>query len=46
MDTMGLAGLRDGARDDVGMVGDGLDLYDHLLGVHRCGINLSHPMVC
>ena len=41
---MGLERLWHGSRDDVELVGDGVDLYDHLLGSDRRGINLSHPM--
>jgi hypothetical protein len=28
----------------VGMVGNGMDLHDHLLGTDRCRIDLSYPM--
>jgi hypothetical protein len=39
-----LGGLQYGTRDDMGMVGNGMDLHDHLLGARRRGINLPHSM--
>ena len=41
---MGVAGLRHGTWDDVGMVRNGMDLHDHLLGTDRCRIDPSYPM--
>ena len=41
---MGLARLWYGTGDDVGMVGNRLDLYDHLLGASYCGFDLSYPV--
>jgi len=37
--------LWDGSWNDVGM-GNGMDLYDHLLGTCRFRYHLSHPMAC
>ncbi len=44
--SMEMARLWHGARNDVGMVGNGMGLHDHLLGTHRPGFDLSHPMAC
>ena len=46
MGSMGLARLWHGARSDVGIVGDGMDLYDYFLGTYRPRFNFSYSMVC